>query len=597
MKTRKLFSRMIFLAACIWLIVTFAGCSSSNSINSLNPAASDPESSISRGTDTVADTEISLAPVVNIFASRTTVGPQAEIDLRAEAVDPAGGQVAITWEAANGTIITANGSNAVWKAPSQTSTSKIACIATDVRGTSTRAEISVEVIGNSVYRLVVNADRSSVLTSRITSDPASPFVPVAGARVSIEGFGDSAVTDSSGAVEFSLDQGDVVASSAVVSVSYYDWEASYVAALIAPDGSRIVDSLTFYPGYDSVSVAIARGDSFQLKRGMLEVTTFENAAGAMQPIAEVLVNAGAAQAVSDREAGRALVLSSSAGNAAVNISLTRNGYQTIEGYQVPVAIDGVTLVRARLSRSGVMTDSAAVISYTSPYNGQRSFPVTGTFVVGFGQPMEKSTIFDSFNMMVENKITGVLTAISGAEIKKRFRIEWVGDTVLKLHPLSNLAPMARFSYLINNWDARAADGRILKSYSGMYGEFFTDDDPEPVILSTSPRNGDVGVGRSGPFSITFNSSMVPDSLYNDLEIEISSLDSGSRLVVDGQSLRSHFSVTWKDNYRVVELVPYRMLRANASYLIRLRSSAMVSASGKKVSGLANLWGQFKTADL
>jgi hypothetical protein len=405
------------------------------------------------------------------------------------------------------------------------------------------------------------------------------------------------VTYSSGVVEFNLDQNQVVASSAQVTVSYYDWEASYVAALIAPDGSRIVDNLTFYPGYDSVSVAIARGDSFQLKRGMLEVTAIENTAGTLQPVAEVLVNAGAAQGVSDREAGRALVLSSSAGNADVNISLVRPGYQTIEGYQVPVAIDGVTLVRARMSRSGIMADSSAVISYTRPYNGQRSFPVTGPFVIGFGQPMEKNTIFDSFNMMVENKTSGVLTALSGAEIKNRFRIEWVGDTVLKLYPLTNLASLARYSYLINSWDARAADGRILKSYSGMYGEFFTDEDPEPAVLSTNPKNGDAGIGRNGPFAITFNRSMLPSSLYNDLEIEITSLDSGSRLVVDGQSLRSHFSVTWKDNNRVLELVPYRMLRANASYLIRLKRCGLVSDSGKAVANFANLWGQFKTAGL
>ena len=258
MKTHKILTQIFFLVACAWLVMNFAGCSSSNSLSSANPAAADPETSINRGGSTASDTTgLTLAPVVNIFASKTIVGPLSEIDLRAEAVDPAGGQVNIAWQAESGTIINTNGSNAIWKAPAQTSSNKIVCIATDVRGTSTKAEVTVEVIGNAVYRLIINADRSSLLTSRITSDPASPFVAVAGARVSIEGFADSGVTDAAGAVEFNLDQSSAVASSAQVTVNYYDWEASFVANLAVPEGMRIVDNLTFYPGYDSVTVAIA----------------------------------------------------------------------------------------------------------------------------------------------------------------------------------------------------------------------------------------------------------------------------------------------------------------------------------------------------
>ncbi len=598
MKTHRYLSQLFFLVACIWLLVAFAGCTSSNSISSLNPVAADPESSISKGESTATETAtISLAPVVNIYASKTTVGPLAEIDLRAEAVDPAGGQVEIAWQAVSGTIISTNGSNAIWKAPSQTSTTKISCTATDVRGKSTKAEVSIEVIGNAVYRIIVNADRTSLLTSRVTSDPGSLFVPIAGARVEIEGFGSTGVTDSAGMVEFNLDQGAAVAANAQVKISYYDWEAAFIASLAVPDGMRIVDNLTFYPGYDSVSVAIARGDSFQLKRGMLEVTALENSAGVIKPVAEVHVDAGAAQAVSADSDGRALVTSNSAGNSAVNIRLARSGYQTIDGYSVPLALDGLTLVRARLSKTGSIVDSQAVISYVKPFNGQTAFPITGPFVIGFGQPMEKATIFNNINLMIENKGTGSMMSISGPEIQRHFKVEWSGDTILNLYPSSQLRPITRYSLLISKWEARAADGRILKNYSGMYGEFTTDVDPSPSIVSTSPKNGDTGVGRSGPFTIVFDRSMNTESLYKDLEIEITSLESGSRIVLDGKSVKSHFSVTWKNSNRTVELVPYRMLSPHSAYLIRLNKCGLVSDSGKAIAGFAKLWGQFTTSGL
>jgi len=105
------------------------------------------------------------------------------------------------------------------------------------------------------------------------------------------------------------------------------------------------------------------------------------------------------------------------------------------------------------------------------------------------------------------------------------------------------------------------------------------------------------VSRSGPFAIRFDRSMQPDSLYNDLEIEITSLDSGAKMVLDGTSLRSNFSVSWKENNTLLELVPYRMLRAGGSYLIRLNECNLVSESGKAVKDFANLWGQFKTGNM
>jgi len=69
------------------------------------------------------------------------------------------------------------------------------------------------------------------------------------------------------------------------------------------------------------------------------------------------------------------------------------------------------------------------------------------------------------------------------------------------------------------------------------------------------------------------------------------------MTVDGVSLRSHFSVTWKEANTVLELVPYRMLAPDNPYLIRLTSCGLVSVSGKSAEGFENLWGQFTTGKL
>lgn len=596
MKTHNLARKLLYISLCVLVTIIVTGCSSVNSIDSLNPAAPDPETELNIG-KTTETPSVNAVPVVNIYAARNVVGPQGELNLRAEAIDPAGGQVSIAWQASDGNIISTEGSNAVWKAPAQTSTSIITCIATDVRGGQASAEYSVDVVGNSTYRLTINADRTSVLTGRINIDSTSPVVPISGARVELAAIGETAVSDGNGMVEFNIDQAQVLATSTLVIVKYLDWEISYNASLLVGDGLRIIDELSFYPGYNEVSVAVARGDSFLLKRGMIEVTAVENSAGAIKPIAEVTIDVGPGQAMSGAGNGRAILSSNIAGNGETTIRLTHNGYQTIEGYYVPVSVDGLTLVNARLSKAGTIPELDAVISWTRPYTNQTAFPVSGPFEIGFGQIMEQSSIFNDISLTIQNKTRGGMTAINGSLIERHFRIVWKSATVLQLYPRQPLDASARYSMMISRWNARAVDGRMLKTYEGLYGEFTTDADPTPKIIATSPKNGDTDVGRNGPFSVRFDRSMQPDSLYDDLEIEITSLDSGARMVLSGTSLRSNFSVTWKENNTLLELVPYQMLRADGSYLIRLNKCNLVSESGKKVSGFSHLWGQFKTGSI
>ena len=595
MKTQNIVKQLLYVALCVLVATIIAGCTSANSISSLNPVAADPETELNIGDTTKTST--TLLPVVNIYASRAVVGPEAELMLRAEAIDPAGGQVTVAWEADAGNIISTDGSNAVWKAPAQTSSSIIACVATDVRGGKGRAEYKVDVVGNSTYRLTITADRTSVLTGRIDANSTSPVVPIGGAKIELTAVGEVGTSDSNGMVEFNIDQAQALATSTMIIVKYMNWEVSYNASLLVGDGLRIIDELTFYPGYDGVSVAVARGDSFMLRRGMIEVTAVENSAGVVKPVAEVTIDAGANQAVSAAGDGRALFSTNTVGNSETSIRLARGGYQTIEGYFVPVTVDGLTLVNARLAKTGTISELDAIISWSRPYNNQTAFPVSGPFEIGFGQPMEKASIFNDISLMIQNKSRGTMIALSGAQIEQNFRVVWKSDTILQLFPRQALGSSTRYSMLISRWNARAIDSRMLKTYEGLYGEFTTDADPSPAIVATSPKNGDTDVGRSGPFTIRFDRSMKPESLYDNLKIEITSLDSGAKIVLDGTSLRSNFAVKWKESNTLLELVPYRMLRAGGSYLIRLKECNLVSESGKEVLGFDNLWGQFKTGGL
>ena len=185
----------------------------------------------------------------------------------------------------------------------------------------------------------------------------------------------------------------------------------------------------------------------------------------------------------------------------------------------------------------------------------------------------------------------------GPEIKRRFRLEWEGMTVLRLYPVSPLKPLKKYSLVINRWTAHCLDGRVLKNYTGMFGSFTTDEDVLPAVTSTSPVNGDTEVPRSGPFEVRFNRPMNPASLYEDLLLEVTDVVSGARVTLNGSSLDKEFDVTWSEDDTVLFLVPRRMLKASRPYLVRLVSTGLKSRSGKAVQGMNYLWGQFSTGDL
>lgn len=592
----------LFIVLSISVCLTVSGCGTASKTANPAGANTNPESTVSAGTlssdeETTSSPSTGFLPVVNVTASSNTVGAGSDVYLRAEAIDPAGAQVSLAWEASDGILTNVNGSSAVWQAPLMSSKSIVSCIATDVRGGKTQADVEIEVIGNSIYKLNIMADRSSLMNSVSSANTNSAYLPVAGARVFVKAFNATGVTDKNGDVEFNVTQTDKIAKTSEVTVNFKNWNITYNANMVAISGSVISDNLVFSPGYESVTIAQGKGDSFDAKRGCMEVTTTEqDTIGSQIPLSEVTIDSMCGQAVTSRDIGVAH-LSSPYSYSAAEIKLSKTGYSTIEGYTVPISLDSVTLVNAEMKRNSCLSDMEATISWIKPYNYQTEVKVNEPFVVGFAQPMETSSAFNNISMMVQNKNTGEMIPITANEINSLFNVKWSGNTIAYLYPQTGYKSNTRYSILINNWSAKTVDGRYLKSYTGTYYEFETDNDPQPQIISFSPKNGDTDVNRSGPFSINFDRPIDPESLYTDTEIQVICLDTNASINLNGGSIRSFFSAFWKDNNQVLELVPKITLDARTRYQVRLKKCNFMSTTGKPVICPDNFWVQFTTGSL
>ncbi|HNW35742.1 MAG TPA: Ig-like domain-containing protein, partial [Candidatus Ozemobacteraceae bacterium] len=187
--------------------------------------------------------------------------------------------------------------------------------------------------------------------------------------------------------------------------------------------------------------------------------------------------------------------------------------------------------------------------------------------------------------------------INGPSVGTHFTAKWIGNTILQLAPKQPMAALKQYRLMLTRWGARTLDGRVLKSYGGMFASFTTDADPAPTVVSTSPRNGSTGVSRSGPFLIRFDRPMDSSSLLTNLALVISDVETGSRISLNGTTLESEFSIAWSEDNTLLSLVPRRTLKANASYLVRITSADLKSRSGRVVQGISQLWAQFTTGDL
>lgn len=582
------FHRTLFISLLIVAAIILTGCTNENSVlrsnNSLgtdDPAATDDISSVQNS-----------VPVLNLSVSQNMVGFNGEVTLLAEAIDPDGDILTFNWLASNGVYLTQIDNQAVWKAPSEMLRAQLACMVEDQKGAKSVASAFIDVIGGRKYSLEIMLDRTSLIAPQ-TESVNSEWLPLAQAQVTIPSLNNVAVSDASGKVSFDIDSGSSIATAAEVVIQYLDWEIRY-KAYFPESGVSVSDSIRFYPGYDGISVAVARGDSFTTRRGGVEVLPVEYSNGEIKLLSEVTVDVGAQQEIARN--GPAFLNVNSV-NGETNLRLIKSGYESIDGYKIPITIDGLTLVRAKMTTAGGICHSDAFISWLKPFNGEKAFPVTGPFIIGFGQAMEKETIFDDMQLVIQETENRSMAVISGQGVKNAFNIEWDGYLILKLYPKEPLKALKKYSLIVNRWNARALDGRLLKNYSGMFGYFTTDSDNSPMISSTSPQNGSTGVPRSGPFIITFDRPMNRETLFDNLSIEITDMVTNAGISISETGLSSEFDIVWTENDTVLSLVPRKTLKAQHPYLVKLLRSGLKSKSGKSIESLSNLWGQFTTGDI
>ena len=593
---------LLSIALFIGFTLLLGGCTNANSVIRNTTGADDSTGTASdtyqwAGTDTRTGTSTTLdgnqPPVIALKTSSAVVGYSSNLTLTAEAIDPEGEPLSYAWIASEGVFTAQNSNRATWKAPDKSVEMTIGCRVSDRKGASAQGTVTINVVGGRVYQLDLTVARSSLLSGNTGGESlTSEWMPLPQARVTLPALGQVLISDQKGKVGLTLDQDGAIASSSEVIVEYLDWEVRY-QALFPARTLAISDQIRFYPGFDGVTVAQGRGDSFQTKRGGIEVSAFEVQNGQTRPVTEFQVETG-----SNLGTGRDGIAFMTAAEYGSDIPLTlsKPGYAELNDLQVPVAIDGVTLVQARLLPNGASPQSDAFVSWTRPFNGQKAVSVAGPFEIGFAQTMEQGTIFDDISMTIQNG-AGSTVILDGAGIKSRFQIAWESPSVVRLYPRSPLSPLKRYSVLITRWNARAADGRMLRNYSGMFGTFTTDVDPAPSVTATNPRTGDTGVPRAGPFLVRFDRPMDPSTLASDLLLEVVDLVSGSKVSIDGPGFVDEFSAIWTENDTLLSLVPRRVLQPNRAYQIKIIRSNLRSRTGRAVQGLNQIWGQFTTGDL
>ncbi|NLI74962.1 MAG: Ig-like domain-containing protein [Candidatus Riflebacteria bacterium] len=582
---------LLFLGLLAVTTLILGGCTSS--ANSLS-ASRQTLTAEGEGTATAtAAIPTNKAPVVNLLTSNSIVGFGSQVTLTAEAIDPDGDALEYNWSASSGVIVNQTANQITWKAPDAATSSMIKCSVADPKGAQNQAQAQIDVVGGRVYRLNLSLNRSSLYAGTLASTDGSEWVPLAQAKVTLADIDQVGISDATGKVEFNVDAGVQVASQTRVVVRYLDWEARYTV-VFPSKGSVMADALQFYPGFDGVTVAIGRGDSFATRRGGVEVSVVEQTAGEDKPLSEVTVQVGAGQQTA--LGGIAFLSTEVPGSEAV-LRVTKSGYRPVSGYRIPVVFDGLTLVRTTMLAEAASPRTDATVAWTRPFNGQKAVPVTGPFEIGFGQPMEKSTIFNDLEMVIQESESRTTLILNGTGLANRFTATWDGDTLLRLTPKAALKPLKKYSFSVARWTAHAQDGRVLKSYAGMFGSFTTDSDGSPVVVSTSPRNGDTGFPRSGPFVLTFDRPMDPATLKSGLTIEVTNVQTGARVTIDGSTLEANFAVTWAADDTVLSLAPRKQLRAYTPYLVKLLGSGLKSRSGRSVEQFANLWGQFTTGAL
>ncbi|MDD3000168.1 MAG: Ig-like domain-containing protein [Candidatus Riflebacteria bacterium] len=590
-KIKTNYSALLSIVIGILIILGASGCTSDATLR--NPVSAEKEAEGDRGGD-IASTTATLIPIINILLDSTRVNTGEEINLRIEAVDPSGGTLDYAWSANEGTLVRADSEIAVWQAPQHSAKALLTCKATDIRGKMGSATVEITVVGKTLYEIKVLGDRSSLFVNS-NSYTIGDFAPLGGAKIEVEGMDISQLTDTAGKAVLSLDS-EKLGKNAKIRVSYQNWDLLYETLFPAQEGDNRSDELIFSPNFQGLTVAMGTGNAFSPKYGMIEVAPVELGTGLLTAIPEVCVNAGTESGYTDMNNLRVAVSAQRFGPE-ISLSLSKPGYQTIENTSVPVASSYATIVLAKMLKNGASTTIEPSISAIKPYKYNQSVAVTSPIEIVFAQPMARDSIFNDFEVIVTNKNTNEIVGLNGSDISKKATIEWKNDTTLVLRPINSFTSQSIYSFNIKKWNAYSIDGRKLKSYAGLYHEFTTASDPVPMVTSFVPVNGSSNVRRNGPFAINFDVPINPNSIYDDLSIELVNKDINSTTTLTETNVDSFFSITWTNQNKTVEFVPVNALDAFCDYTLRFNKLAVKSMTGKTATGINYTWLGFSTGGM
>lgn len=590
-KIKTIYSALLPIVFGIIALLGASGCASDATLR--NPVSAEKEAEGDRGGD-LASTTATLIPIINILSDSTRVNTGDEINLRIEAIDPSGGSLEYSWSTSEGTLIRTDSETAIWQAPQYSTKALLTCKATDIRGKIGSATVEITVVGKTFYEIKVLGDRSSLFVNS-SSYAIGDFAPLGGAKVEVEGMDISQLTDSSGRALLSLDS-EKLGKEAKIRISYQNWDLLYETLFPTQEGDNRSDELVFSPNFQGLTVAMGTGHAFSPKYGMIEVAPVELGTGLLKSIPEVCVNAGTESAYTDLKNVRVAVSAQRFGPE-TSLSLSKPGYQTIENTCVPVASSYATIVLAKMLKNGTTTTVEPAIAAIKPYKYNQSVSVTSPIEIVFAQPMARESIFSDFEVIVTNKNTDEIIGLNGSDISKKATIEWKNDTTLILRPLQNFTSQSVYSFNIKKWRAYSIDGRELKNYSGLYHEFKTASDPVPTVTSFVPVNGSSNVRRNGPFAINFDTSINPNSIYNDLSIELVNKKTNFTTSLSETNIDSFFSITWTNGNKTVEFVPVNPLDSYCDYTLRFNKLSVKSMTGKTATGVNYTWLGFSTGGM
>lgn len=478
MKNNKKNSILIYflMLGALFMVVLTSGCAKDGAAK--NPVASQggTDDGLVRGGDEGPEGEAEeeqlrfLMPVVNLSAQAERLHIGEEIGLLAKAVDPSGGELEYAWSASVGQFVNAEAGQALWQAPGYSTRALLTCKVTDMRGRVSSDTIGIDVMGRTIVGVRLLADASSLFINSSGGD-VEGFVPLVGAKVSIEGTDVYEFSDANGVVKLNLTP-ELLGETGVVRVNYQNWDISYESMFPLRDGETREDELIFSPGFEGTTVALGQGDSFSPTYGMVEVRPVENVAGPLRSIQEVSVSVGDSTIKTAETMGRVVVSASRFGSA-TDLRVSKSGYLPLQDLKVPLEPSLTTLVQTKLVKNGETSGIYPFISYIKPYMGQTGVALDGAIEIGFGQPMNQENIFTDFEMLISNKTANEIMGISGGDLARKFGVVWLDSYTLSLTPKWELEPNSIYGLSIKKWRAYTADGRALRDYTGFYREFRT----------------------------------------------------------------------------------------------------------------------------